>query len=138
MNAELMIPVLASLMQEAPPLAGSPAPTATAVQPGATAPAGAPPKGGFDPMLLIVVVMVAVMIGTTVWGQRRERKKHQALMNTLKKHDRVLTNAGIIGAIIEIKPDVVVLKIDETSNTRLTVMRSHVAQILESSSTPAA
>ncbi len=138
MNDATMIPVLVNLMQEAPPLAGSPAPAATTAEPGTAASGVAPPKGGFDPMLLIVVVMVGVMIGTTVWGQRRERKKHQALMSTLKKHDRVLTNAGIIGAIIEIKPDVVILKIDETSNTRLTVMRSHVAQILESSSTPAA
>ncbi len=42
------------------------------------------------------------------------------------------TVGGVIGAIVEIKPDFVVLKVDESSNTRITFARSSVQQVLSS------
>ena len=51
----------------------------------------------------------------------------------MKKHDRVRTIGGVIGAIVEVKSDTVVLKVDESSNTRMTFSRDAVQQVLESS-----
>ena len=39
----------------------------------------------------------------------------------------------VIGAIVEVKSDTVVLKVDESSNTRMTFSRDAVQQVLESS-----
>ena len=98
--------------------------------PGGPAPGGAArdPFGGmFFPLLL---VLIATMITFTVLGQRRDRKKRAALLGSVKKHDRVQTVGGVIGSIVEVKTDTVVLKVDETSNTRITFARSAVQQVL--------
>jgi preprotein translocase subunit YajC len=87
--------------------------------------------GFFDsPMFLILMLMVVGLIVMSSMGQRRERKKREALINAIKKHDRVQTIGGVIGSVVEIKPDYVVLKVDESSNTRITFSRSAIAQVL--------
>jgi preprotein translocase subunit YajC len=93
-------------------------------------PAGRDPFGGmFFPLLLLLLV---TMIMFTVLGQRRDRKKRQALIGSVKKHDKVQTVGGVIGSIVEVKPDTVVLKVDENSNTRITFARSAIQQVLTS------
>jgi preprotein translocase subunit YajC len=124
--------------QTAPPLTNSGA--ATTGQPGgaqtpgaapgtgATGGGGAAPGGGT--MLLLFGVMGAVLL-FSILGSRRETKRKQAMLEALKKNDRVQTVGGIIGSIIEIKPDVVVLKVDENSNTRVTFARSAVVGVVK-------
>ncbi len=89
---------------------------------------GGPFGGMFMPLLLVLLVM---MITFTMLGQRRDKKKKAALLNAIKKHDRVQTVGGVIGSVVEIKPDTVLLKVDETSNTRITFARSAVQQVLD-------
>ena len=87
------------------------------------------PLGGiFLPLMLVVVAMFVF----TMLGQRRDRKKRKTLLESIKKHDRVQTNGGLIGAIVEVRSDTVVLKVDEASNTRITFARSAIAQVLSS------
>jgi preprotein translocase subunit YajC len=114
---------------------------------GTTAP-GTPPGGGAAPgpmggpdFIWIMLVAVGAMILFSILGQRKERKKREALINAVKKHDRVQTIGGIIGSIVEVKPNTVVLKVDESSNTRITFSRSAIQQVLDASpdaATPAA
>ncbi|MDY7107254.1 MAG: preprotein translocase subunit YajC [Planctomycetota bacterium] len=114
--------------------------------PGQEAAPGAPPDGTgpggggaggagggspFGPQFLILMLgVLVVMIVMSVTGQRRERKKRQAMLSSIKKHDRVQTVGGVIGSIVEIKPDFVVLKVDESSNTRITFARSSIQQVI--------
>jgi preprotein translocase subunit YajC len=86
--------------------------------------------GGILPLLFIAIV---AMLFFSILGQRRERKKREAMISTIKKHDRVQTIGGIIGSIVELKPDTVVLKVDESSNTRITFARSAIQQVIKSS-----
>ena len=79
------------------------------------------------PLLLMLLV---VMITFTMLGQRRDKKKRKALLSAVKKHDRVQTVGGVIGSIVEVKTDTVVLKVDESSNTRITFARSAIQQVL--------
>lgn len=90
--------------------------------------------GGF---LFILLAMLVVMIIFSVVGQRRERKKREQLISSVKKHDKIQTIGGVIGSIVEVKPDTVVLKVDESSNTRITFARSAIQQVLKSSGAPA-
>ncbi len=94
--------------------------------PGTAAPARDPLGGIFLPLMLVVVAMFAF----TMFGQRRDRKKRKTLLESIKKHDRIQTVGGVIGAIVEVKSDTIVLKVDESSNTRLTIARSAVQQVL--------
>jgi len=115
--------------------AGLPGDTTSA--PGAAP--GLPPAGtsggtGFPPSIwLILFGFLVLMLVMSFGSQRREKKKRAAMLNAVKKHDKVQTVGGVIGAIVEIKPDYVVLKVDESSNTRITFARSSIQQVLASS-----
>ena len=51
------------------------------------------------------------------------------MLSSLNKRDQVLTRGGVFGSIVEIKEDRVVLKVDESSNTRITVLRDSIEQV---------
>jgi preprotein translocase subunit YajC len=124
-------PMALLAQDEAPILAGSPKTTEPAA-PGAPAPGQGPaanPFGGSQ-LLLIVGVMVLIL-GFSLWGQRKERKRREGMLASVKRHDRVQTIGGVIGSVIEVKSDVIVLKVDESSNTRMTFARSAIQSILK-------
>jgi preprotein translocase subunit YajC len=100
--------------------------------PASPAGGGAPRSPGFfdSPMFLMLIVLVIGLIIMSSMGQRRERKKREAMVNAVKKHDRVQTIGGVIGSVVEVKPDYIVLKVDESSNTRITFSRTAIAQVL--------
>lgn len=103
---------------------------------GEATPEGAPaeqPEPGFGALLpLIVLGVLLLMFILMTSGQRRERKKHQAMLNALQKGDRVQTVGGIIGTLVELRDNEVVLKVDENTNTRLRFARSAVKEVVES------
>jgi preprotein translocase YajC subunit len=55
------------------------------------------------------------------------------MLSSIKKNDSVRTVGGIIGSVVEVKPDVIVLKVDENSNTKLTVARGKIEAVLKES-----
>lgn len=97
----------------------------------------APAGGGLGWLFPAMLLFLGVLIVTSLLGQRKERKKRQELISSIKKHDKVQTIGGVIGSIVELKPDFVVLKVDESSNTRITFARSAIQQVVKSSDTPA-
>jgi preprotein translocase subunit YajC len=91
-------------------------------------PQEAPPVWtSFMPLILIMVAFVFLII---LPARRRERQQRETLYNALKKNDEVLTSSGIIGIVANIKDNEVTLKVDESSNVRLRVLRSSIVQIL--------
>jgi preprotein translocase subunit YajC len=56
---------------------------------------------------------------------RRRQKKHQDLLSKLTKGDRVITNGGIFGTVVDVEGDVITLRIAE--NVKIQVARSAVA-----------
>jgi preprotein translocase subunit YajC len=92
----------ASFFQNIPPApGGQPAPAAPAQQ---QQPAGAPPSEGpggaigtLFPILLLLPLLLLMF-----WSSRSQQKKAAALVAGLKKGDRVLTQSGMIGKLIEI------------------------------------
>ena len=115
---------------DGPPLSDEGVATTGAGSDGSTAAGG---QGGGDFLLLMVIPMVVLMLVFSVFGQRKEKKKRDALLGSIKKHDRVRTIGGVIGAIVEVKSETVVLKVDESSNIRMTFSRDAVQQVLDSS-----
>ena len=95
---------------------------------------GAPPGGlfGGSGFLVVLVLMFVAMIAFSFMGQRRDRKKREAMIGAVKKHDKVQTVGGVIGSVVEVKSDTIVLKVDESANTRITFARSSIQQVLTS------
>lgn len=103
--------------------------TATTTADGSPA-TGGQPQGlfgdGFFPMLMILLVGMIVF---SFFGGRKQKKRRATMLDSLSKRDQVLTRGGVFGTIVEIKPDRVVLKVDESSNTRITVLRESIEQV---------
>jgi preprotein translocase subunit YajC len=87
------------------------------------------PFGG-DFLMILVLVMVAIF-GFSMLSQRKQKKKRQEMMSTLSKHDLVQTIGGIVGKVVDVQDDRVVLCVHDSTNSRLTVMRSAVQSTLE-------
>lgn len=116
------------LVAVSPPLAGS----SGTVAPGDPVERPAGGGGGFgDPVFMYVVLLViGGMFLFTIMSSRKERKRRDTMLGGLKKHDRVQTIGGVIGSVVEVKKDTVILKVDESSNTRMTFAKSAVQQVL--------
>jgi preprotein translocase subunit YajC len=72
------------------------------------------------PFLLIVLIFYFLLIRP----QQKERKKHQALLEALKKGDRVTTSGGLIGTVYSVDKDTAILQV--TENVRVRILRSAV------------
>lgn len=76
---------------------------------------------------LLAMMVYLVVMGS---GARKERKQFQQMLANLKKNDRVLTAGGIIGSVVSTTPEEVVLKVDESANVKITVVRSAIKAVL--------
>jgi preprotein translocase subunit YajC len=85
------------------------------------------PLGSFMPLIILGVVMYFMLF----LPKRRQDKQRQQMLETMKKGDRVRTIGGILGNIVEARPDRVLLKVDETSNTKIWFERSAIARVIE-------
>ena len=133
----------APLLAAAPPLAGRAASSQPAVSPtpGLEAPLGpaggapaAPPSPMNPTFLFLLMGMLVFMIVMSSLSARKERKRREALLADLGRHDRVQTMGGVIGTIVEVKDQEVILKVDESTNTRMTFARSSVQAVLKKGS----
>jgi len=119
------------LQSDGPPVAGTP----LAPSNGAVGADGAPQArgGGLDFITLLFLGILLALIVSTILGGRREKKRFEQMMASIKKNDQVRTSGGIIGSVVEVKPDVVILKVDENSNTKITVARGKIEAVLKDS-----
>ena len=123
---------------DGPALAGQPANTSTTATQAGGAPAGnatAAARGGFDIVTIVILGLAAALFLQMILGARREKKKFEEMMSSIKKNDQVRTVGGIIGSVVEVKPDVVILKVDEGSNTKITVLRTKIEGVVKESTT---
>jgi preprotein translocase subunit YajC len=88
--------------------------------------ASGPFGDNFFPMLMLLFVGMIVF---SFFGGRKQKKRRASMLDSLANRDEVLTRGGVFGTIVEIKPDRVVLKVDESSNTRITVLRESIEQV---------
>ncbi len=110
-------------------------------QPGDPAgPGGTPAQGigGFirSPMFLLMMMFV-VFYAVIIRGNRKEKKKKADMLSAVGRNDRVLTIGGIIGTVVQVKEDELVVKIDESTNTKINILRSAVRQVLTGDDKPA-
>ncbi len=121
----------------APPVVGGgerPTQTGTSAQPLGPANGQAQQApGGMGPnmLLFMFIPLFLLLILMSTFGARKEKKKRAELLASLGRYDRVLTMGGVIGTIVEIKDDEIVLKVDESTNTKIHFSRGAVQSILK-------
>ncbi|MFQ5655390.1 MAG: preprotein translocase subunit YajC [Planctomycetota bacterium] len=117
--SELWSMVLLPLLQGSDPAQGAPA-------------GGGSPLGPLMNMLPLFLILYLVVYFMMIRPQKKQQREHALLLGALKKNDQVRTNAGIFGKVVSVDKDreQVVLKIDESNNVRLRVLRSSIVAIL--------
>jgi preprotein translocase subunit YajC len=101
----------------------------------AEAPKDPPPGGGMTDMLAIFAIIFAIFYFLVIRPQSKEKKKREAVLKALKKHDKVVTTAGLHGTVVSATDDEVVLKVDE--NVRLKFDRAAIWQVRQQADAPA-
>lgn len=81
--------------------------------------------GGFLPMML---VMFAAVYFLMIRPEQKKQKNRQAMLNAVKKGDRVLTSAGMLGTVGTVKESTIMVKIAE--NTVVEFTKSAVTAIV--------
>jgi len=102
-------------------------------QDGGPAPAVPPGGGGGAGALFLPAVMIAMVVFMLLSARsqkKREVHEREAMFSRLAKNDRVLTVGGVIGTVLAVKDNEVVLKVDETTNTKMTFVKSAIQRIL--------
>lgn len=94
------------------------------------APAGSQQGGGqlffFLPLILLVVVYFVLL----VLPKRKQEKERQTMLNNLKKGDRVQSIGGILGTVVSTDDNEVLVKVDETTNTKMRFTRSAIHRVI--------
>ena len=138
--AALCLAVTSAEAQTTPPAAGDelkPAPTAseTPGDPGATGAAEdgeqtetgeEKPTGGLFGGQQFIFIMLGGIVLLYLWMGRSKRKqeaKRKEMLASLRKGDKITSVGGVVGTVIEVRPDEVVVKVDETNNIRMRFAR---------------
>jgi preprotein translocase subunit YajC len=85
---------------------------------------GQPAWASFMPMIIILFVMYFVMF----LPMRRQKQQMALMLAAIKKGDKVLTSAGLIGTVVTIKEneDEMTLRSDET---KIRVLKSTIIKV---------
>lgn len=93
----------------------------------ATKPAPAFLDNMFIPILLGLVVLYFFVFRS----KRGEEKKRQQMLDGLKRGDRIQTIGGVLGTVMEAKDTEVVVKVDESTNTKMRFTRSAIHRVIQ-------
>ena len=98
---------------------------------GQTAPTGGP-QGAMSSLFPIALMLglVVFMLLNARSQKKREQRAKEDMYSRMTRNDRVLTIGGIIGTVMSVKDNEVVLKVDETTNTKMTFLKTSVQRIL--------
>jgi preprotein translocase subunit YajC len=99
-------------------------------QPAGDLPPDAAPGGGGQ-FMIVMLGMILIFYFLLIRPQMKENKRRKAMLAAVKKHDRVITNGGMFGVVVSVSDTEVVLKVDDSSNTRIKFSRSAIASILQ-------
>jgi len=91
--------------------------------------AASPGGSAFFPMALMFG-LIAFMLLTMRSQKKREKRERAELFSRLSKNDRVLTVGGVIGTVVSVKENEVLLKVDESTNTKMTFLKSAIQRIV--------
>ncbi len=90
----------------------------------------APAQQG-NPLLtfLPIIVMFIALYLLFILPQQRAAKKHKKMLDEMKKGDKVLTQAGFLGEVTQIKDDLVTLEV--APKIEMKIIKSTITKIIQ-------
>ena len=80
-------------------------------------------------LVVYLVFIVGFIYFLMIRPQKKEQKKHQAMLSTLECGDCVLTTSGFYGIVIDITDDTVIVEFGNNKNCRIPMQKSAITQI---------
>jgi preprotein translocase subunit YajC len=99
---------------------------------------GAASGGGGGQLVTMLVtfgLIIVIFYFLVIRPQNRKQKEAKRMLESLRKGDRVVTAGGMRGTIVNVREDVIVIRIDE--NTKVEFSKGSVTQVLERKEEPA-
>jgi preprotein translocase subunit YajC len=104
-----------------------------AVQDAPAADAPAQPAWVFPAMM---IAFGAIFYFLLIRPQQKQEKERRAMLDALKKHDRVVTGGGLIGNVADLRDDEVVLRISESPDVKVRVRRASIVDVVKTPAEP--
>jgi preprotein translocase subunit YajC len=76
-----------------------------------------------------MLILLGVMYFAMIMPKRKQDKQRKDMLTNMKRGDEVTTIGGIIGKVVDPKEDRVLVKVDESSNTKIWFSRSAIAKV---------
>lgn len=85
--------------------------------------------GGMGTLLSLIpfVLIFVIFYFLLILPQQKRQKQQKALLEALKKGDKVITASGIWGTVTNLGKDTVTLQIADT--TKIRIQREHIARL---------
>jgi len=100
-----------------------------------TGPASSQPAPGWaqlfsNPIILLPLLLVLMMVMTSK-SKKKQEKERTNMLSGMKRGDRVQTIGGVIGRVVEAHDNEVVVKVDESNNTKITFTRTAIHRVID-------
>ena len=88
------------------------------------------PQAG-NPMVTLLMMggLFVFFYFIAIRPQQKQQKEHKSFVSSLKEKDEVVTNAGIIGKIVQLDEQIVRLEVDKS--TRIRVLKDQISRRFE-------
>ena len=86
---------------------------------------GPPEYLQFVPFVLLAIIFYVFML-----RPKNKNPKRDDMLKQLKKGDEVQTIGGEFGRVVDVRDDRVLLKVDETSNTKIWYSRNSIHRVV--------
>jgi len=99
----------------------------------------APAEGAASPWIVQLAMfgaIGAIFYFLLIRPQAKQEKERRAMLDALKKKDRVVTGGGLLGTVTDLRDDEVTLRISENPDVKVRVRRSSVTDVLKETAEP--
>jgi len=85
---------------------------------------------GSSLFIIYIVLIVGVFYFLIMRPQKKKEQKRRAMINEVRKGDRIVTIGGIHGEIISAKDDTIIILVDAQSGTTLKMTRGAIHRVV--------
>lgn len=82
------------------------------------------------------IILIGLFIYLSWRGQKKEAKRQQDMINSIRKDTKVMTTGGLIGTVAEVKDDCYLIMF--APNVKITVARNAISKVISNPDTPVA
>ena len=111
--------LLLAILAQTAPVQGAPVPGGPAAEPQG-------PPGWYLPVMMGSVF--AIFYFLMIRPQQKQEKERRALLDSLKKKDRVFTSGGMYGTVADLRDDEITLRVCENPDVKVRVKRSSIVE----------